>query len=126
MTCAGGLTEPDPTPRFVHSEQSNQTIQADKTSAGIGTTVEHPPRERIVTKEIVTRGLTQRPTPTQSWSKQAKPKQPNQPSNAMRGGMWNGRASRRTHVSNTKQASKASAGIGTTVEHPRRTLIEYP
>ena len=43
----------------------------------------------------------------------------------MRDGMWNGRASRRTQVSITKQASKASAGIGTTVEHPCRKRIEY-
>ncbi len=96
----------------------------NKTSAGIGTTVEHPPRERIETKEIVTRGLTLRPTPTQSWSKQAKPKQPNQPSNAMRGGMWNGRASRRTQMNNAIQENKTSAGIGTTVKHPPRERIE--
>ncbi len=48
-----------------------------------------------------------------------------QPCNAMRDGMWNGRASRRTQVSTTKQASKPSAGIGTTVEHPCRKRIEY-
>jgi hypothetical protein len=40
--------------------------------------------------------------------------------------MWNGRASRRTQGSITKQGSKASAGIGTTVEHPRRTRIYNP
>ena len=62
--------------------------------------------------------------PTQSWSKQAKPKQPNQPSKAMRGGMWNGRASRRTQGSITIQENKTSAGIGTTVEHPPRERIE--
>ena len=48
------------------------------------------------------------------------------PSNAMRCGMWNGRASRRTQGRTTKQASKASAGIGTTVEHPHRTRIDNP
>jgi hypothetical protein len=39
---------------------------------------------------------------------------------AMRGGMWSGRASRRTQRSLTLQKSKASAGIGTTAEHPPR------
>ena len=39
---------------------------------------------------------------------------------AMRGGMWSGRASRRTQVNLTLQFSKASAGIGTTAEHPPR------
>ena len=38
--------------------------------------------------------------------------------NAMQGGMWNGRASRRTRVSESKLNDKSSAGIGTTVEHP--------
>jgi len=47
-----------------------------------------------------------------------------QPSNAMRGGMWNGRASRRTQGSITIQENKTSAGIGTTVEHPPRERIE--
>ena len=41
-------------------------------------------------------------------------------SNAMRGGMWSGRASRRTQVSVTLKVSNSSAGIGTTTEHPRR------
>ena len=44
----------------------------------------------------------------------------------MRGGMWNGRASRRTQGSIVKQGSKASAGIGTTVEHPSRKRIDNP
>ena len=39
---------------------------------------------------------------------------------AMRGGMWSGRASRRTQVNLTLQKSKTSAGIGTTAEHPLR------
>jgi hypothetical protein len=69
-------------------------------------------------------GRAQRPSPTHSSSTQPKLKQPNQPSNAMRGGMWNGRASRRTQGSITIQEDKTSAGIGTTVEHPRRKRIE--
>ena len=44
----------------------------------------------------------------------------------MRDGMWNGRASRRTQVSFTKQANKASAGIGRTVEHLSRKRIDNP
>ena len=32
--------------------QINNAIQENKTSAGIGTTVEHPPRERIETASI--------------------------------------------------------------------------
>ena len=36
----------------------------------------------------------------------------------MQGGMWNGRASRRTRVSKSKHRDNTSAGIGTTVEHP--------
>ena len=39
---------------------------------------------------------------------------------AMRGGMWSGRASRRTQVNLTLQKSKTSAGIGTIAEHPLR------
>ncbi len=45
--------------------QIDKAIQENKTSAGIGTTVEHPPRERIVIKRTRYRRLTQRPSPTQ-------------------------------------------------------------
>jgi len=45
--------------------------------------------------------------------------------NAMRGGMWNGRASRRTRVSESKRRDKSSAGIGTTVEHPPCERMSY-
>ena len=67
------------------------------------------------------RGRAQRPSPTQNF---VHSKQSNQPSNAMRGGMWNGRASRRTQGSITIQEDKTSAGIGTTVKHPPSERIE--
>ena len=113
MTCSRGLTEPAPTPRFVHSEQSNQPSNASA--------LRQQPSKEL--QNALPQANTAAP-PTQSWSKQAKPKQPNQPSNAMRGGMWNGRASRRTQGSITIQENKTSAGIGTTVEHPPRERIE--
>ena len=102
----------------------------NKTSAGIGTTVEHPPRERIemasieTSSKCVTRGMAQRPSPMQSSSPQPTSNPKNQPANAKRGGMWNGRASRRTQISIAIQENKTSAGIGTTVEHPPRKRIE--
>jgi hypothetical protein len=43
----------------------------------------------------------------------------------MRGGMWNGRASRRTQVRKSQLKDKSSAGIGTTVEHPPRERMSY-
>jgi hypothetical protein len=147
--------------------QGSITIQENKTSAGIGTTVEHPPRERIETASIeigskcVTAGgrsgaplrrVRQRnqnqSNPTSlatrahchegnryTWAETAaRPyaefvnesniKSQKQPANAKRGGMWNGRASRRTQGSITIQEDKTSAGIGTSVEHPRRERIE--
>ena len=55
-----------------------------------------------------------RPSP-RNWPPKSTINPRDQPNNAMRGGMWNGRASRRTQGSITKQGSKASAGIGTTV-----------
>ena len=42
----------------------------------------------------------------------------------MRGGMLNGRASRRTQISNAIQEDKTSAGIGTSVRHLPRERIE--
>ena len=65
-------------------------------------------------------GRTRRSAPTRNSSNQA-----SRPISitiqrhiAMQGGMWNGRASRRTRVSESKHRDKSSAGIGTTVEHP--------
>jgi len=108
---------------------NQQCDTRNKTSAGIGTTVEHPSRERIETASIeraskcVIRGMAQRPSPTQSWSTQPTLNAKNQPANAKRGGMWNGRASMRTQISIAIQENKTSAGIGTTVEHPPRKRI---
>ena len=68
-------------------------------------------------------GRAQRPSPTQSWSTQPTSNPKNQPTNAKRGGMWNGRVSRRTQINKAIQENKTSAGIGTTVEHPPRERI---
>ena len=48
-----------------------------------------------------------------------KPNRIKSASYAMRGGMWSGRASRRTQVRLTLQNRKPSAGIGNTAKHPR-------
>jgi hypothetical protein len=142
MTCSRGLTEPAPTPRFVHSKQPNQPSNAMRGGMGVPQGV--PKGALRYKNQNVRRHRHDRGTSTPqahchegnryTWANTAaRPygelinvtkTKAIQPCNAMRDGMWNGRASRRTQMNNAIQEDKTSAGIGTTVEHPRRKRIE--